>query len=177
MRKFKFFLFIMIFSLSSVFVFAQNSEVTTITITNARKTTYEKDKKTGADSIILEGSVKISVSKGQNSTEISADKVSYDRKSEMLYAEGNVSIVTKSGTSGGETATAASLMMNTATLEGVFEDGRVIQTKSDAINLPSGSTLVVFSDIFGKTESNVIAFKNSSLTFCDADEPDRKSVV
>lgn len=171
MRKFKFFLFIMIFSLSSVFVFAQNSEVTTITITNARKTTYEKDKKTGADSIILEGSVKISVSKGQNSTEISADKVSYDRKSEMLYAEGNVSIVTKSGTSGGETATAASLMMNTATLEGVFEDGRVIQTKSDAINLPSGSTLVVFSDIFGKTESNVIAFKNSSLTFCDADEP------
>ena len=90
----------------------------------------------------------------------------------MLYAEGNVEITTKSsGSGGGETTTATSLLMNTSTLEGIFDDGRVVQTKSDALNLPSGSTLIVFSDIFGKSENNTIAFKNSSLTFCDAPDP------
>ena len=89
----------------------------------------------------------------------------------MLYAEGNVEIITKSSSSGGETTTASALLMNTSTLEGVFDDGRVVQTQSDALNLPSGSTLIVFSDIFGKSESNTIAFKDSSLTFCDDSDP------
>lgn len=164
------------------FLHAQStsSETTTITITNARQTTYEKNKKEknseessedSQDSIVLEGSVEISVAKGSTVSEIKADKVTYDRQSEMLYAEGNVEITTKSSSAGGETTTATSLLMNTATLEGIFDDGRVVQTKSDALNLPSGSTLIVFSDIFGKSENNTIAFKNSSLTFCDAPDP------
>ena len=165
------------------FLFAQETETTTITITNARQTTYEKsgknndseddnsDSEDSQDSIVLEGSVEISVQKGSTVSEIKADKVTYDRQSEMLYAEGNVEITTKSSSAGGETTTATSLLMNTATLEGIFDDGRVVQTKSDALNLPSGSTLIVFSDIFGKSENNTIAFKNSSLTFCDAPEP------
>ena len=41
-----------------------NSSETTITITNARQTTYEKDEKNDQDSIILEGGVEISVKKG-----------------------------------------------------------------------------------------------------------------
>ena len=89
----------------------------------------------------------------------------------MLYATGNVEILTKSSSEGGETTTASSLLMNTSTLEGIFDDGRVVQTKSAALNLPSGSTLIVFSDIFGKSEDNTIAFKNSRLTFCDAEDP------
>ncbi len=164
------------------FLHAQStsSETTTITITNARQTTYEKNKKEknseessedSQDSIVLEGSVEISVAKGSTVSEIKADKVTYDRQSEMLYAEGNVEITTKSSSAGGETTTASSLLMNTATLEGIFDDGRVVQTKSDALNLPSGSTLIVFSDIFGKSENNTIAFKNSSLTFCDEPDP------
>ena len=153
------------------FLFAQDAEVTTITITNARQTTYEKDKDGGNDSIVLEGAVEISVKKGSTVSEIKADKVTYDRQTEMLYAEGNVEIETKSSSAGGEKTTASSLLMNTATLEGIFDDGRVVQTKSDALNLPSGSTLIVFSDIFGKGENNTIAFKNSQLTFCDAEDP------
>ena len=167
-----------IFLLSLFFItgimplYAQSSDETTvITITNARQTTYEKDEKNDQDSIVLEGAVEISVKKGSTVSEIKADKVTYDRKTEMLYAEGNVEILTKSSSAGGETTTASSLLMNTSTLEGIFDDGRVVQTKSDALNLPSGSTLIVFSDIFGKSEDNTIAFKNSSLTFCDAEDP------
>ena len=164
-------IFLLLLFAGSHFLFAQETEVTTITITNARQTTYEKDEKNDQDSIVLEGAVEISVKKGSTVSEIKADKVTYDRKTEMLYAEGNVEILTKSSSAGGETTTASSLLMNTSTLEGVFDDGRVVQTKSDALNLPSGSTLIVFSDIFGKSENNTIAFKNSSLTFCDEEDP------
>ena len=162
-----------IFLLTSLVpLYAQSSEETTvITITNARQTTYEKDEKNDQDSIVLEGSVEISVKKGSTVSEIKADKITYDRKTEMLFAEGNVEIETKSSSAGGEKTTASSLLMNTSTLEGIFDDGRVVQTKSDALNLPSGSTLIVFSDIFGKSEDNTIAFKNSSLTFCDDEDP------
>ncbi len=171
-------LIIFIFLLASLTsLYAQETETTTITIKNARQTTYEKSKKNssdedeGQDTIVLEGNVEISVAKGSTVSEIKADKITYDRKTEMLYAEGGVEILTKSSSAGGETTTATSLLMNTSTLEGIFDDGRVIQTKSDALNLPSGSTLIVFSDIFGKSENNTIAFKNSSLTFCDAEDP------
>lgn len=145
--------------------------ITTITIKNARQTSYKKDEVSGNDTIVLEGSVVLSVEKDDVSSDISADKITYDRKTEMLYAEGNVGITTKSSQEGGEKTTASALLMNTATLEGVFDDGRVVQTQSDAINLPSGSTLIVFSDLFGKNKDNTIAFKNSSLTFCDDENP------
>lgn len=146
-------------------------EVTVIRITNAKHTNYRKDEKTNNDVIELEGSVQLTVEKGNNISKINADKIIYDRKTEMLSAQGNVTIITKSSSSGEERTSSNSLLLNTSTLEAVFEDGRVVQTQSDAINLPSGSTLVVFSDLFGKTEANTIAFKNSRLTFCDAENP------
>lgn len=144
---------------------------TVIRITNAKYTSYKKDPETGNDIIELEGNVELEVEKESNVSKIKANKITYDRKTEMLFAQGNVTIITKSSSSGEETTTSSSLLFNTSTLEGVFEDGRVVQTQSDAINLPSGSTLVVFSDLFGKTESNTIAFKNSRLTFCDDENP------
>ncbi len=145
-------------------------EITTITISNARETSYKKSEETGNDTIVLKGSVELSVTKGSTTSDIKADSITYDRKTEMLYAEGNVQIETKTSSSGGEKTTATSLLLNTSTLEGVFDDGRVVQTQSDALNLPSGSTLIVFSDIFGKGSDNVISFKDSSLTFCDDEE-------
>lgn len=157
--------------LLSFSLFAQEIETTVINIVNARQTSYKKDDDTGNDTIILEGSVALTVTKGDTSSEIKADKITYDRKTEMLYADGNVEITTKSASAGGEKTTANTLLMNTSTLEGIFDGGRVVQTQSDALNLPSGSTLIVFSDIFGKGENNTIAFKNSSLTFCDDEEP------
>ena len=109
--------------MTSLYAQASSEETTTITITNARQTTYEKSGKNkddedssedSQDSIILEGSVEISVAKGSTVSEIKADKVTYDRKTEMLYAEGNVEITTKSSSAGGETTTATSLLTTTA---------------------------------------------------------------
>lgn len=144
---------------------------TVINIENARNTRYEKDKTTGNDVIVLSGDVKISVSKGKSKNVITADRVRYDRTSEMIYAEGSVSLDQTTENSGGQTVTATGLMFNTSTLEGIFDDGRVVQKKSDALNLPSGSTLIVASDIFGRSESNTIAFKDGELTFCDDEDP------
>lgn len=144
---------------------------TVITIENAQSTTYEKDKETGDDSIILEGNVSISVSKGSTKTTITAQKIRYDRVTQMIYAEGSVSMAQTGSKSGNDNATASSLMFNTSTLEGVFDDGRIVQTQTDSLNLPSGSTLIVASDMFGRSESNTIAFKNGRLTFCDDPDP------
>ncbi|MCQ2593259.1 MAG: hypothetical protein MJ188_10810, partial [Treponema sp.] len=148
-----------------------DGNVTTITILNAHQTSYKKDADTGNDTIILDGSVELSVQKGNSTSEIKADRITYDRKTEMLYATGSVEITTKSGSSAGETSTASSLLMNTSTMEGIFDGGKIVQAKSENLNLPSGSVLIVFSDMFGKSESNAIAFKNSQLTFCDEEEP------
>lgn len=173
----RFFFAAVIFSLFAFTLIAQSDdskkepEVTVITINNARQSAYKKSEETGNDSIVLEGSVSLSVQKGNTTNDINADKIVYDRKTEMLYAEGNVEIIMKSGNSGNSTATASSLIMNTSTLEGIFDDGRIVQQQSNAVNLPAGSTLIVFSEIFGKGNENVITFKNSSLTFCDEDVP------
>lgn len=168
-----------VFFLFTVLTFAQEEEskpakepeVTVITINNARQSAYRKDEESGNDCIVLEGSVSVTVQKGNTTNEIKADKIVYDRKTEMLYADGNVEILMRSGSSGNDAATATSLIMNTSTLEGIFDNGRIVQKQSDALNLPAGSTLIVFSEIFGKGNENVITFKNSSLTFCDEDPP------
>lgn len=150
---------------------SKEPDITVITITNARQTSYKKAEDTGNDTIVLEGDVQLSVKKGNSTSEIKADSITYDRKTDMLYAEGNVEIVTSGSSAGSEKTTADSILLNTATLEGVFDGGRVVQTQSNALNLPAGSTLIVFSDIFGKGASNTIAFKNSQLTFCDDINP------
>lgn len=150
---------------------AKTEERTVINIDNAQQTRYEKDKDTGNDVIILSGNVKLSVTKGDKKNSITADVVRYDRKSDMIYADGNVQLEQTTANSGGQHVSANALMFNTATLEGVFDDGRVVQVKSDAINLPSGSTLIVASDIFGRSQSNAISFKNGVLTFCDDEDP------
>ena len=98
-------------------------EITVITINNARQTSYKKNEDTGNDSIVLEGSVSLTVQKGQSTNEITADKITYDRKTEMLYAEGNVEVIMKSSASGKDKANANSLLLNTSTLEGVFDGG------------------------------------------------------
>ena len=145
---------------------------TVITIDSAQKTEYKKDNDTGDDVIILTGTVSISVSSGSTKTVITAEQVTYDRKTNMLYATGSVTLKqTGSGSAGGEDITADSLLFNTETLEGVFDNGRVVQTQSDAINLPSGSTLIVSSKMFGRDSSSTIAFEDGVLTFCDNPNP------
>ncbi|MBR7064355.1 MAG: 5-deoxy-glucuronate isomerase, partial [Treponema sp.] len=127
-----------------------SAEKTIINIENAQSTKYEKNKETDSDTIVLEGNVVVSVTKGKTSTKIEAQKIVYDRKTKMLYASGGITMEMTGGATGNSNATATSLMLNTSTLEGVFDDGRIVQTQSDALNLPSGATLIVASKMFGK---------------------------
>ncbi|HAC31474.1 MAG TPA: hypothetical protein DCF70_02480 [Treponema sp.] len=169
MKKGLFLAVFLIFSLALTFAADDNKSI--INIEGARKSEYKKDPVSGEDCIVLTGEVKISVTKGSDKTTISADNVNYNRQTEMLYAEGNVELEQGGSSSGGEKISARSLLFNTATLEGIFDNGRAVQTSSDAINLPSGSTLIVASDVFGRDSSGTIAFKTGELTFCDDENP------
>lgn len=159
---------LLIFSFACLaFAADDDSEKSIIKIESAQKSEYRKNKDTDEDAIILTGGVKVSVTRGKSTTVITADTVKYNRATEMIYAEGNVTLLQ----SDGETITASSLLFNTSTREGVFDDGRAVQESSDAINLPSGSKLIVSSEIFGRDSSGTIAFKTGELTFCDDDDP------
>ena len=170
MKKKFFVLAVLIFSFIAP-LFAADGETSVIAIEQAQKVENTKDVVSGEDCIVLTGNVKISVTRGSTKTTINAERINYNRATEMLYAEGSVTLTQSGGTSGGETITASSLLFNTATLEGVFDNGRAVQTSSDAINLPSGSTLIVASDVFGRDSGGTIAFKSGELTFCDDENP------
>lgn len=142
-----------------------------ITIESADSTNFEKNKETGEEKIILNGGVVVSVKRDDVSIKINAEHVSFDRKTEMLFAQENVHLVQSSSSQGNQDITASSVLINVSTLEGVFDDGRILQTQSDAINLPSGSVLVVASDLLGKDSNETIAFKKGELTFCDDENP------
>lgn len=160
---------VLFFFIFTVPLRAQESEKSVITIEQAQKVENTKD--SGSDSIILTGNVVISVSLGSKKTSIQAERINYNRSTNMIYAEGNVSLTQTGSSTGGETITASSLLFNTSTMEGVFDNGRAVQTSSDAINLPSGSTLIVASEIFGRDSGGTIAFKSGELTFCDDENP------
>ncbi|MFA6937243.1 MAG: hypothetical protein WCQ67_03330 [Treponema sp.] len=165
----KILILICVFFISSSILFAEDKTV--ISIDSAQKTEYKKDKDSGDDTIVLTGNVSISITSGSTKTTITADTVNYNRKTNMLYATGSVALKQTGGSEGGEDIKADSLLFNTSTLEGVFDNGHVIQTQSSAINLPSGSTLRVSSSMFGRDSSNTIAFKNGVLTFCEDENP------
>lgn len=143
-----------------------------ITIVSAQRTEYRKDEQGGGDCIVLSGDVRVSVRRGGTTVTISAQHVTYNRGTEMIYARGAVSLAqSKDGKEGGESTGADSLLFNTSTLEGVFDNGRVVQAASETVNLPSGSTLIVASDLFGTDGGGTIAFKSAELTFCDDENP------
>lgn len=146
--------------------------VTVVKIIGANHSEYKKNESTGGDEIHLAGNVRLSVEKEGSRTEIEADDVTFNRSTQMLYARGNVQIL-KFSSGGGEkqNITASTVLLNTSTLEGIFDGGRVFNAGDGSLNLPSGSTMIVASEIFGRDSSGSVAFKNASLTFCDDNDP------
>lgn len=170
-KKIKFLFLLFLFSIGGGVVFAAEDNTTVITIDAADTSNYRKNEADGSDEILLSGNVIVSVEKGGTKLVIKSDEIIYNRTTETLFANGNIELV-QSGTSAGEqTISATSLIVNTSTLEGIFDNGRAVQTQSDALNLPSGSTLIVASKIFGRDSSSTIAFKKAELTFCDDENP------
>lgn len=167
-KRTAFFLLALFFLFKPAF---SQSEVTVVTIISANYSEYKKNENTSEDEIHLSGNVKLSVEKEKSKTEIKADDVTFNRSTQMLYAKGNVRIL-KSGTSGDEQEISAStVLLNTGTLEGVFDNGRIFNAGNGALSLPSGSTMIVASEIFGRDSSGSVAFKNAALTFCDDEDP------
>lgn len=148
-----------------------DENVTNIKIENAQKTEYKKNEETGDDEIVLTGAVSVSVTKGNSVTTITASKLVFNRVTNMLYAEGSVTLKQTGGESGTQDISAETLLFNTETLEGIFDHGKAVQASSDAINLPSGSKIFVSSDIFGRDSSQTVVFKNATMTFCDEENP------
>lgn len=165
------FIFLLSFLFCCLNVFADDDNKTVVTINGSDFTEYRHNKEKDCEEIIFSGNVSISVKKGESETTINADSIIYNRSADMLYANGNIKLVQKSSSAGEQTITASTLMFNTSTLEGIFDGGRAVQTQSDAINLPSDATLIVASEIFGRSSSNTITFKNAELTFCDDENP------
>ncbi|MGL4986798.1 MAG: hypothetical protein ACRC5H_06650 [Treponemataceae bacterium] len=148
-----------------------SESVTIVTIEQAERTHSQKDKATDESVIIFSGGVRLSVQKDSTTINIAAQSVQFNRERQTLYAEGNIVFEQKKSGDEGETLTAKTLLLKIKTLEGIFDDSRIVQQKSNALNLSNGSVMVIFSDISGKEESGTVAFKNADLTFCDVEDP------
>ncbi len=159
------------FSLLAINAKESDETFTVVTIESAQTAEYRKDENSGDDCLYLSGNVRLSVEKGGEKSAIGADEVNYNRKTQILHAIGNVSVETSTDGKSGDKISANSLLLNTSTMEGIFDSGRAVQASSDAINLPSGSTLIVISRIFARNAGGTIAFKSGDLTFCDEDDP------
>ncbi|MBQ5780974.1 MAG: LPS-assembly protein LptD, partial [Spirochaetaceae bacterium] len=164
-----------LFLLISATIFAQNAEEkkqvpTVITVERAEKTESRKDPETGNSLIIFEGGVLLTVEREDTEISISAQLVQFDRERQQLFASGDITFNQKKGGEE-EVLTADNLLLNVKTLDGFFDETRISQEKSEAINIGSDSVMVVFADITGRDESGTIAFKNADLTFCDEPDP------
>ncbi|MGN0728482.1 hypothetical protein [Treponema sp.] len=145
--------------------------VTVVTIIGADYSDYKKNEGTGEDEIHLAGNVKLSIEKEKSRTEIRADNVTFNRSTQMLYAQGSVEIVKHTSENDTQNILASTVLLNTSTMEGIFDGGRIVNVGNGALNLPSDSTMIVASEIFGRDSSGSVTFKNASLTFCDDDDP------
>ncbi len=149
----------------------ENEDPSIITIVHALKTTYMQDEENNTDMIRFEGDVIVSVEKGNSTTTIYSDLIDFDRKRNSLFAVGSVSMEQSTNGTVTERLTSESLLFNTTTLEGYFNEGRVIQEDQESLSLEEGSFLIVSSELFSKGASNTVTFKNGNLTFCNDENP------
>ncbi|MBQ9538519.1 MAG: LPS-assembly protein LptD, partial [Treponema sp.] len=156
---------------------ADEGKATVVTIKHARHTEYEKNEASGNEIIVLTGNVSMSVEKGMTKLYIDASTIRYDRKTCMLFAQGDVVLKAegtgsnKDAAAGNQDATADSMLLNTDTLEGIFDNSRVVRYGGDDDSIPGGSTLVASSSIMGTGASGSMAFKHATISFCDDDNP------
>ncbi len=147
------------------------AETVTVTIDQAEKTEYLKDPESDEEVIRFFGNVSLTVDNRGSKTVIQADAVTFNRKRATVYASGNVSFEQSGNDKNKEKLTADTLLFNTQTLEGVFDNGRIVQESSGNSNLSTGSVLVIFADSFGRENGGTVTFRNGSLTFCDDEDP------
>jgi hypothetical protein len=155
-------------------LFSQNTSgaKTTVIIEQARKTENRKDPDTGNDTIYLSGDVILSVDDGKNKVSIFAEEIIFDRKREMVFAEGLDRMERVSSDNSKEILYGGSLLFNISSMEGIFQGGTIIQDESPIGGTAAEETsVVVSSELFGRDSSGTVTFKKGSLTFCEDPEP------
>ena len=149
------------------FLYAEQSIVT---VHQAQRTESKKSED-GHDLIVFSGDVYLTIEKGDVHITISADRVNFDRERDMLYASDNVVMTENNGDNYNRTLNGNSLLMNTSSLEGVFDEVQLTQKQSNTRNLSSETTMIVSSEVFSREEGGTIVFKKARLTFCDDENP------
>ncbi|MDR1747605.1 MAG: hypothetical protein LBR47_00925 [Spirochaetaceae bacterium] len=144
---------------------------TTVVIEQARKTENRKDPETGNDTIYLSGDVILSVDDGKNKVSIFAEEIVFDRKREMVFAEGLDRMERISSDNSKEVLRGGSLLFNISSMEGIFQGGTIIQDDSPLSGSSSDTSVIVSSELFGRDRSGTVSFKKGILTFCEDPEP------
>lgn len=157
-------------------LYAEDTAGSVITIIQAQTTEYTKDPVAGGEVIVFKGDAVVSVARDDSTNIIRAALINYSRERDLLYAEGNVTLeMQRDNSDKTETLSAQSLIFNTVTLEGIFDDGRVVQAGAAAAESSTeddaDSTIIVSAELFGKNRSGTIVFKDGTLTFCDDPNP------
>lgn len=165
--KFSFLVLSFLLVQSANFLHAQTSVVT---VERAQRTESKKSED-GRDLIVFSGDVFLTIEKGTTKIAISADKVNFDRDRNMLYASDKVVMVENVPDESDRTLKGNSLLMNTSTLEGVFDDVQFSQKGTNTRGLLSETTMIVSSEVFSRENGGTVVFKNASLTFCDDENP------
>ncbi|MBR6214818.1 MAG: hypothetical protein IKQ84_00210, partial [Spirochaetaceae bacterium] len=151
------------FFIAQSFLYAEQSVVT---VHQAQRTESKKSED-GHDLIVFSGDVYLTIEKGNVHITISADKVNFDRERDMLYAADNIVMTENNGDDYTRTLKGNSLLMNTSSLDGVFDDVLLKQNQANSRNLSSETTMIVSSEVFSRDSSGTIVFKRARLTFCD----------
>lgn len=150
---------------------SEKKSASTVSIEQALKTSYVKDKEQNTEIIRFSGNVILSVIKENKKTLIRAETVNFDRKRDVLFASGDVVVERYVDGKLTETISAETVLFNTVTLEGVFTQGRAVQKQQESLKLSEGSSLIVASELFAKDRSDAVAFKKGMITFCGDENP------
>ncbi|MBO7486307.1 MAG: LPS-assembly protein LptD [Spirochaetaceae bacterium] len=137
----------------------------------AKRTETIKDKKDGRDLVSFSGSVVLTIEKGATFIRIKADQVNFDRERNMLYASGNVYMEETDESNAYKEMKGTSLLLNTNSLEGVFDQTKLKQTQTYSSTSGENSVMVLSANLFSRDDSGVVAFKKSQLTFCEDENP------
>lgn len=148
----------------------ENSNVSVVTVQKAQNTESKKDSETGVDYIVFTGDVYLTIERNDIRVGIWANKINYDRSRGVLYANDDVIMQEIANDASKRTLKGSSLVMNVNTFEGVFDDTKLTQIELKSKNT-SESVMIISSDVFARSDSGVVAFKNGTVTFCDDEDP------
>ena len=170
-KRFKAFLRFSLISLCFLGVqFILHAAPSVVTVHQAQRTESKKSED-GHDLIVFSGDVYLTIEKDNILITISADKVNFDRERDMLYAADNITMTENNGDDFNRTLKGNSLLMNTSSLEGVFDDVLLTQKQANSRNLSAETTMIVSSELFSREQGGTIVFKKARLTFCDDENP------